>query len=405
MIIYLLLVPLLVMLLARKWKWIDTISPMTVLYVIGLLVANLLPLSERQLATNSMVNELAVPIAIPLMLLGCNLKSWNTRVSVKTFLCGFFAVLIVTIAGFFLFRGNSSFRNFAQVCAVSAGIYTGGIPNIGAIAKGVGMDNETYLYVTSYDLIITGLYLVFVIVCGSKVYRRLLPKRETLPSQTLDVPDSGSASQDKPQPQALHSSDSEASHLESPDGASSRKATSFSWKSIVLIVLTTLLIALASYLFSTLFSPDHTVNMTLLILSLTTLSILASFLKPFKSQTQSFDMGLYCVYVFCLSIATSCNIHEMDLLGSLNILYYILFVVFGSIVLQILFSRLFHVDGDSALVCSVALINSPPFVPLVAALLRNKDVVILGISIGLLGYMLGNYLGIGLYQLLMFLGA
>ena len=52
------------------------------------------------------------------------------------------------------------------------------------------------------------------------------------------------------------------------------------------------------------------------------------------------------------------------------------------------------------MVCSVALINSPPFVPLAAALLNNKDIVILGITIGLLGYMLGNYLGIGLYHLL-----
>lgn len=90
----------------------------------------------------------------------------------------------------------------------------------------------------------------------------------------------------------------------------------------------------------------------------------------------------------------------MDLLGSLNILAYITFVIFGSLILQILFARLFKIDGDSVLVCSVALINSPPFVPLVAALLNNKDIVILGISIGLLGYMLGNYLGIGLYHLL-----
>ncbi|MBQ3949373.1 MAG: DUF819 family protein, partial [Bacteroidales bacterium] len=68
--------------------------------------------------------------------------------------------------------------------------------------------------------------------------------------------------------------------------------------------------------------------------------------------------------------------------------------------LQILFAKMLKIDGDSVMVCSVALINSPPFVPLAAALLNNKDIVILGITIGLLGYMLGNYLGIGLYHLL-----
>ena len=69
--------------------------------------------------------------------------------------------------------------------------------------------------------------------------------------------------------------------------------------------------------------------------------------------------------------------------------------------MQILFARLLHIDGDSVMVCSVALINSPPFVPLAAALLGNRDIVILGISVGLLGYMLGNYLGIGIYHLLL----
>ena len=35
-IIYLLGVPLLVMQLAKRWTWIDKVSPMTVLYIIGL---------------------------------------------------------------------------------------------------------------------------------------------------------------------------------------------------------------------------------------------------------------------------------------------------------------------------------------------------------------------------------
>ena len=38
-IIYLLGVPLLVMQLAKRWNWIEKVSPMTVLYLIGLAVA------------------------------------------------------------------------------------------------------------------------------------------------------------------------------------------------------------------------------------------------------------------------------------------------------------------------------------------------------------------------------
>ena len=38
------------MLLARRWRWIDKVSPMAILYIIGLLVANLTPwLQDLQL--------------------------------------------------------------------------------------------------------------------------------------------------------------------------------------------------------------------------------------------------------------------------------------------------------------------------------------------------------------------
>lgn len=370
---YLLLVPLAVIFLARRWKWINTISPMTVLYIIGLLVANLLPLDPKTVALNNSIGSVAIPFAIPLMLMGCNTHIWNTGKAAKVFFSGLLAVIIVVIAGYFIFRGSYDDQSFAQVSAVATGLYTGGIPNVGAIAKGVGINQELYLYITSYDLIITGLYLVFVIFFGKPVFRSLLPTgiKEIAPTEKTPV---------------------------RQDTASTQTKGRFSDLAVTLLLV--LIIVGLSYGVATLASSDGGVNMTILILTLTTLAIAASFLKPVGRQTQSFDIGLYCVYVFCLSIATACDIKEMNLLGSLNILAYIAFVIFGSLVLQVLFAKILKIDGDSVLVCSVALINSPPFVPMVAAILNNKDIVVLGITVGLLGYMLGNYLGIGIFELL-----
>ena len=88
------------------------------------------------------------------------------------------------------------------------------------------------------------------------------------------------------------------------------------------------------------------------------------------------------------------------LTDNIFILYYVTFAIFGSMVLQIVFAKIFKLDGDTVLVSSVALINSPPFVPLVAASLGNRNVILTGIGIGLMGYAIGNYLGIGIYKLL-----
>lgn len=378
-LLYLFGIPALVMLLARRWTWIDKVSPMAILYVIGLLVANLTPWIHRPglLETNNLIGNICIPLSIPLMLISCSLTNWSSGTTLKACLSGLLAIIVVTVAGFFLFRGHSSPLQFAQVCAVSIGIYTGGIPNMGAIARGVGMDNATYLYITSYDLIVTGLYLVFVICFGKPVFRHLLP------------PPSNPSSHSQPGPSSQQSV---------PPRSSQR----------FLPILLAVIIAVVSYLTSTLF-PDS-ISTPMLILILTTLSIAASFL-PFvrrvnqhadsqNRQPLAFNVGLYFVYLFCFSIANACDISQMDLTGSLNILWYILFVIFGSLILQILFSRILHIDSDTTLVTSVTFINSPPFVPLVAALLNNKNLIVTGITIGLLGYLVGNYLGLGLFFIL-----
>ena len=356
---------------------------MAVLYVVGLLVANLTSwISSGHLLTlNNTIGNICIPLAIPLMLISCSLSHWSTGKALKCFLDGLLAIVIVIVVGFYLFRGQYEVREFAQVSAVAVGIYTGGIPNMGAIAHGVGMDQETYLYVTSYDLIVTGLYLVFVIFFGKPVFRKLLT------SPTQEQP--RLAQKTTPQPHTTMETDKSTAEIAIP-------------------LLLTLAIAAISYLVSTLL-PDS-LSTPILILILTTLSIAASFLPVVRKinrradqenrQTKSFTMGLYFVYLFCFTIANACDLRQMDLAGSLNILWYILFVIFGSLLLQILFARLLKLDGDSTLVTSVALINSPPFVPMVAALLGNKDLIILGITIGLLGYMIGNYMGLGIFYLL-----
>ena len=380
-ILYLLGVPMLVMWLAKRWAWIDRVSPMTVLYLIGLAVANLVPANNGvfnvDAGTNTLFSNVAVPLAIPLMLMGCNTKGWQVGKAFKVFITGLVSVLIVTVVGFFLFQPSvhtsESYRGFAQVCAVATGIYTG------AIKQAVGMPNQTYLYITSYDLIVTGIYLVFIVLFGKTVFRKLLPDRGV-------------------------GGDERTVEVEEQCSVGGKPFDSKHYKSSLLAIAITLVIAAISYGVALLASGDGNPDMTVLILLLTTLAIAASFLPPMKRQQHSFDMGLYCVYVFCLAIATACNVREMDIAGSLPILYYLGFIIFGSLVLQFLFARMLKIDGDSVMVCSVALINSPPFVPLAAALLGNKNIVILGITVGLLGYMLGNYLGIGLYHLLMAIG-
>ena len=88
-----------------------------------------------------------------------------------------------------------------------------------------------------------------------------------------------------------------------------------------------------------------------------------------------------------------------DLRGMINVKYldlllYVALVYFGSLFVHILLSIVFRIDADTVIITSTAMIYSPPFVPVVASALRNKDIIISGLTTGIIGYVIGNYLGI-----------
>lgn len=377
-IIYLFGIPLAIMLMAKRWPIIQKISPMVILYIIGLAAGNTFLAGDTvtKLCTN--ISNVVVLMSIPLMLMGCNFKMWSTKAVAKTFLVGVFSVLCVTLIGFFLFRtmahnAHISNTNYAKISAVMTGIYIGGIPNLAPISKAVGLPQHLFLMVSGYDLIVTGLYLILIVFFGEPIIRRVFKINHV---KTEEV------------------------ETELPKDETSVKNQKLRHLILnrALGILTAFLVVAISYALSLII--PHQNSTAVIIIVLTTVSLLLSLTKPVKRLEGTFDLGLYFVYVFCLAVATMVNIHDMEFSKHLFILYYIAFAVFGSLALQIILAKIFKINGDLVLVSSIALINSPPFVPMVAAVLNNKDIILPGIAIGLLGYAVGNYLGIGIFMLL-----
>jgi uncharacterized membrane protein len=87
-------------------------------------------------------------------------------------------------------------------------------------------------------------------------------------------------------------------------------------------------------------------------------------------------------------------------IGYLGLFGYVLYAYFGSLLLHLLLSKIFRINADNYLITTTAFVFSPPFVPVVAGALKNKDVIITGITVGILGYIIGNYMGVGLAYLL-----
>jgi len=157
-----------------------------------------------------------------------------------------------------------------------------------------------------------------------------------------------------------------------------------------------LILALAAGISMLLFGE---LNTAAVILGITTMGIAASFIPRVKNIDKSFQGGIYLIMVFCVIIASGADV-SMFSLDSLPILVYVILVVPGALLLHGLLSKIFRIDVDNFLIISVALSMSPPFVPVVAASLRNRDIILPGLITGIVGYAIGNYLGIGIAYLL-----
>lgn len=372
LIIFYLLSPALVLFLIKKNPFLSKIGPILLLYLLGIIIGNLGILNAESLKIQDLLTTITIPIAIPLLLFSCNFREWSVKKAFLTLFAGVVAVVIATVAGFFIFNSQLSDNplingELYKLSGMLTGVYTGGTPNLAALKLMLNVPNETYIMVHSYDMIISLLYLTFLLSIGIKLFRKILPSSDKQSTET-DM-------------QETMPTDEEYKDF-------------FKRKNLIptlgAIGLSILILALAGAL-SMLFASSY--QMVVIILTLTTLGIVASFIKPVRNIKKSYDAGMYIVLIFSVVVASMANLSKLNLTGGAYIFLYIAFVVFGSLIIQTLLSKLFKIDGDTMIVSSVALINSPPFVPLIATAMGNRKVIITGLTVGLVGYAVGNYIG------------
>ncbi|MBQ2019933.1 MAG: DUF819 family protein, partial [Rikenellaceae bacterium] len=140
--------------------------------------------------------------------------------------------------------------------------------------------------------------------------------------------------------------------------------------------------------------------MVVFILLITTLGVVASFFPAVRKLDTSYDAGMYLIYIFSITIASMADFSNLQVEGGVNLLIFLTIAIFGSLTIHALLCRLMRIDADSMMVASVSFINSPPFVPMTSAALRNKNSLVTGLAAGIVGYALGNHFGVLMAKLL-----
>lgn len=364
--------PFLLLYGCKKISLLNKLGTVSLAYILGIILGNIGWITPETKALQNNFTSVTIALALPLLLFSINLKQWS-RLAFKTGLAvilGIISVLTIIIIGHYFFK--NIIPESWKVSGLMVGVYIGGTANMAAIMKALNGDSTTFILVNAYDILVSMVYFIFIVTYAQKLVNKFL------------IPF-------KPMQTNVHLSN----EVDDYDGWDAYKGITS--KPVLFPLLIGVLISAAvvgvSFLVSQLF-PVH-FQTAGIILSITAISISLSFIPWINRIQKSFQTGMYLIFIFCIVVGSMADF-SMFTSQSLYLLAFITFVIFGSLTLQIVLSKIFKIDTDTTLITSLAFILSAPFVPTVANTFRNKEIILSGITIGIIGYSAGNFLGITL---------
>lgn len=361
--------PWIILKLSSRLKLIDWLSPVVCCYAAGILLGNLLG-GHWPAGISKEVTEISIMFSLPLLLFSTNLIGWFRLAKTTIVSYALLCVCVCLVA----FIGGKLFASYSgeawKMAGMMVGVYVGGTANMSAIGKALGVQESTFIILNAVDVVLGGIYLLFIMSVGLKILTWLLPKFKFSENH-------------------LEESFEETAWVKLP---LKLKFLRF-FQQIFLAALCVGMAAGGSLLFF------GELVVSVVILLLTTCAIGVSLVPKLRNLEGGQEWGNYFLLVFCVAIGSMANISSMM---NANLWYfgYMSFVMFGSIILHFLFCFFLKIDRDTALITSTAGIYGPAFVPPIAQVLKNREMLVSGVTTGLMGLAIGNFLGIGLAYLL-----
>jgi uncharacterized membrane protein len=315
------------------------------------------------------LTEALVALGISMVLFTMDIREWKATAgkAILSFAFATVAILVVAFLGVRLF--GSALPEGWKIGGMAVGLYTGGTPNLAAVKEALQVDNDTFILMHTYDTVVSLIYILFCASIAQRLFGLYLPK--------FKVPKDAAGVAIMANPETI------TSYV----GIFKARVL----RGLGLNLLLALLVAAAGMGVSML--VPQAFSTAAAILTITTLAIALSFVPNVRDAEKGFQGGMYLIFVFCTVVASLVRFADIAVINW-AMLGFVTLCIFGEMFLHSLFCLLFRIDVDTFIITSVSAICSPPFVPVVAAGLRNHHVLLAGITTGIIGYAIGNYLGI-----------
>jgi uncharacterized membrane protein len=349
--------PLFAWWVCKRSRLLALLSPVMVVYGGGILFGNLARLGTEAEAFAQSVAGVSVMLSISLLMISADLKHW-LRLAPITLLASSLAIAtVVVLASTLAPVFASHIDDVWKVAGMLAALYTGSTVNMTAVATALDVDPITYGVVLSSDVVIGGSYLAFLFVAGGRVFGWFLTPFQRTPEGVDRLEE-----------------------LPRPTIAGVAKS----------LLLAGVILG-ASVGLSKL-APAGT-GEPFIILTVTTLGILLSFVPRLRRTEGAYETGDYLLLVFSGAVGSLATWDRLEAAAP-ALFVYALALGAGAVSIHALLCRLCRVDRDTTIITLVAAFYGPPFIGPVASALGNREIVVSGITAGLLGMAVANYLGL-----------
>ncbi len=385
MILIILFLPRLIMLVSSKSTLLSTLGPVFLCYFTGILLSFPLKSWGADMTLAADFSSILVLIGMPLILFSADLPALKklARPMFISFMMCTVAVIIIAIAAFFIFKGSIS--DPQNISGMLVGTYTGGTPNMIAIGHGLGASTEQILLLQTSDMIGGGIYFFLLLSIFPRLMKKILPEYNFTGSSNME----------------------EASQY--AEAFSGKKQSVKPLKAFLvrvgLVSISVVCVAVALGICLLLPSKFGNTGLAklgeytaLIMLIVTTSGILLSFVKKIRTAPGSYSSGQYFLLMFSVAMGLCFDISAIS--GTLLMFCMLLIIQFGTVLVHIILTKLGKIDYHTMIITSTAGVFGPAFIIPVAKALKNDEIILPGILCGILGYAIGNYLGIGIGSLL-----
>jgi len=352
---------------AEKTRWGRALSaPLFILFG-AMLLSNVgvIPYSAPMYGT---VSSVIVPMAIPMLLLRADLK--KVFAESGPMLLAFTVAVVLTVVGAYVGAFLIDLGEYeAQITGVLAASYIGGSVNFVATSQAVEFnDSSTYVATLSADAVGAVLFLLLLMSLPALGFAR-----RAMPSRFIDAE----------QNEAIDPN----AHLASDD-------SSFDLPKAINGLALSLVICAVGQGIVTLF---NTPNLFIVIITMLAL-LVANFGKPLLKHVQTeFEIATFMMYVFFAVIGAGADLGQV-LGAALPATLFLVVLILVHLGLLLLVGRLLRLDLAEVMVASNACILGPPTAAALAASRGWRELVMPGMLVGILGYSIGTFIGVGIYQ-------